>query len=865
MLALLTLMSLVAARPVSAQDSYALSAVLASGPYYPTNRWLPVRVVTINRTDRPVAGHVEFPLNGADERVMFRLPITVPAKSSITAVAYVYIPVMPEATEPARGKNKTLTLVEKPPLCTVVWRDKAGAMISRCPVLAQPVVDDNDGPLDRVRLDRPLILAINAQRDSVNQQLPEGVNEPTTFVQLFQSTQGLRLLSQFCDVAESPRDRIGFDGVGVALLDSVAIDRMDVAQQEALIQYMTVGGTVVICVGAEMIDPSQSWLAPYLPARYVGSRFASSINVSAGEKTESLPLAMPLDIAEWVADPNIPGARVVAADKHYVHLAYQTVGLGRLIVTSFPPTSLDITKPAVRQLWASAFPDSPAMNWDTSKLSQMQSGLLESMVGMKVPPWIVAASVVGAYVLVVLTIQLVARQGRRPVGFAIAVGVAILIAVGLVIASSLRDRTVVPSMARIDLLDLSVGGMRTEAVSLLGPDQTGFPISVGPGVGLRQASASDAKQLDLSVSPLRITNAAVYPQRVDRVWQLSSAVPAEMSLQVNGRFDERGLSLSVDNQVGVIEKPVIIGPHGQIALADIPSGKSELRADAAEAHSSAVKLEGEQLRDRILDAAMSKLSAARLTDIKHRDSPIYLAGWMANAPAPLIQLPDEQQPAIARTNALARTGVKIIPSPVGSAVHVSSAFTQFASAGLMGMPYDPLRQQWMDVFTPSEFLVGFSVPQSIGHFRAKRVAISMQAEAPLQTITLYRGQAIGGKVRLNSAGPEIAQWKQLMGSRSVALDVADGDIDANGWMWIRVNIECPPGQSRWKIQDFSIDYDGVIDGPPRPVVLPVREYDEMPDAKQIAPNPAPAKKPAKKPATKPATKPTGPKKKASQP
>ncbi len=857
------LMALVPARSASAQDSYALSAALASGPYVPIGRWLPVRVLTVNRSDHSVVGEVEFPMNGASEHVMFRLPITVPAKSRITTIAYVYVPALPEAQAASRGKNKPPAFADRPPICTAAWRDSAGAMLARSPILGQALPDENEGPSGRVQLDKPLMLSIIAISDFTAPQLPETASEPGTFATLFQSAQGWRLVNQPSDVVDAPRDGIGFDAVGLVLLDAAAVEPMDAAQQQALIQYISTGGTVVLTVGAEMVDPSKSWLAPYLPARYVGSRFAGSINVTTGEKSQAFPLVAPLDLAEWVADSTIAGAHVVMADKNYVHLAYRSVGLGRLIVTSFPLTSLDLKAPDVRQFWARALPSSPGMKWETSKLTQEQNVLLESMVGAKVPPWIVAAGLVVTYFVIVLLIQLLARQGHRPMGFAVAVAVAILMAVGLIVAGSFRDRSVSLSMARIDLLDLSTGGVQTEAVSLVGPNGTNFPIEVRPGTSLRQASTGEPKPLDLSISPLKVANAAVYAQRVEHVWQISSAVPSQLSLNASGMFDDRGLALSVDNQVGAIQKPVLVGPRGTLGLPDLAAGKSTL--GTSDAIQSTVKLEDEQLRDRILKAAMDPAPTERLNTLTRQENVIYLAGWMADAPAALLELPADQQPAIVRVNALARTRVQILPSPVGSTVHIPSAFTQYVTGDSIGLPFDPTRQQWMEEFTPREFLLGVSVPQNIGHLRTTRVTISLQADAPQQTITLSRGQAAGGKVRPNPTGPEIVTWNQMIGSRSVAVDVADGDTDANGWIWIRVNIDGPPGQSRWKIHDLSVDYDGVIDGPPQPVVLPVREAFQPPVAPAGAPKPAQQKKPAKKPPAKPTTQTAQPKKKAIQP
>src|SRR4051812_41945624 len=57
-LVLLLLMALIPSRAVHAQDSFSLSAVLATGPYYPNDRWLPVRVLVTNRSTQTISGEV---------------------------------------------------------------------------------------------------------------------------------------------------------------------------------------------------------------------------------------------------------------------------------------------------------------------------------------------------------------------------------------------------------------------------------------------------------------------------------------------------------------------------------------------------------------------------------------------------------------------------------------------------------------------------------------------------------------------------------------------------------------------------------------------------------------------------------------
>ena len=849
---------LLAPRPAMAQDEQALSVVLGNGPYFTTERWMPVRVMAINRSTSEAKGQIEFPFDQGAEKVVFTLPITVPARTTLTVTAQIYVPPQPDL--PTNRKS-----TDAPPLCTAVWRNTEGRMLSRCPILGRAIDEDNDGTADRIRVDRPFIVSLVGGPDVPN-PLPDVTIDAGTFMTLFQSTQGTRLLNMVIDAEAAPRDRLGYDAAAVVIIDGGILDRLDAGQQQALIDYMTVGGSLLLADAQGSVDPAETWLAPYLPARRIGSRYASSLAVQSGDQSKTHKLVVPLDLSEWVADPSIPGAKIVAGEANYVHAAYQRVGLGRMIVTSFPVSGLDVKDPAVRQIFQNAFPGAPRVRWENSKLAVTQNEFLESMVGLKVPPWIVAATIVSAYVIIVLVIQLLARQSWRPAGFGAVVGVSILVAIGLVVFSFFRDKSVDLSMARINVLDLDRGGVRNEAVTLLGPENESFPISAVPGATLRQASGGESKPLKLTISPIRAEGAAVFPRRIERVWQSTAAVPVEQSLHVVGQFDEQGLGLSVDNRIGVIQSPVLVGPSGRYSLPTIADGTSQVRADDTQTNAATVQLEAQQLRGRILDAAMTSASSMRSNEAPRLDESILLAGWLANAPPPLLKLPDGQSPSAMHSNALARTRLELKPSPVGSKVHIAKAFTQMLTGDIGALPFDPTKGEWLETFTSQEFLVGFAFPPGVGKVKTTHVTIDFGASAPQQTITLRRGQVKNDRVQINPGGTEIGTWSQLIGSNTVDFEVEPGDVDVNGWAWIMVSIEGPAigGQTaRWRITDFAVAYDGVIEGPPQPIVMPKREA-PTPTAEAPKPKPQPAKKPTSKPAptTKktPTTKTAAPKK-----
>ncbi|CAN5597331.1 hypothetical protein BH10PLA1_BH10PLA1_05160 [soil metagenome] len=844
-------------------DDIAFSVTLYSNAYYSPGRWQPVRIQISNRTKSPITGEAVMPFEGQNEKVSFHLPLTVPARSRLLTTSYIYVPPMPE---PA-GNRKLVGGGQQ--LCVAEWRNQGGAMLVRCPVLGFPTTDNfvtntttSAEPIDGIRVDRAFLFTLSDYSDLSAGEVRPG-RDSAIYAEGFQTVDDSLLRNLDRSIAEAPRDLLGYDSAALVAMDGSPGD-LDPAQQQALIDYMITGGTIVLSAPLGPTDPAETWLAPYLPARRIGKHYTSAVSGQFNNSTRTYKTVAPLDVCEWAALPASGDVHVVMADKHYVHAAYRQVGLGRLVVTSFPLAGLDVKDRAVRELWSRLVLSPRGVPVENSGLASTQSQMLESMVGLKVPPWIVAAGIVCGYVALVLAIQLIARQGQRPLGFTVAIGLAILIAAGLLVFSLFRDHTIQLSMARIDVLDLDHGGVRSEGASLLGPEGTAVALTASPGTSLRQAPSADDKPLALTISPLSSRGAAVYPRRIERVWQSSGPVPASQVLHAAGQFNERGLSLTIDNTIGPVTGAVLVGQRGRFALPELATGTST--ADAIDGEKAGgIRLDTDQLRDRILNAALTPVASIAMRRSTIDDS-IYLAGWLNEAPPPLLQFAAGQAPAVQQSNALVRTLMEIQPSPIGSTVHISRAFTQMVGNGGALGPYDPVRREWIDAFSGQEFLIGFSYPSGAGKLKVTKAKLDLQAEAPQQTITVRRGQCTGGKAASNPAGPIVGQWKGLS-TTSTEFDVSPADMDANGWVWLLVTVGSPAEQSKWRIKDLALSYDGQIIGLPQAVVMP--EPVARPPEPDVPSKPVAKKPPAKKATPKPA-KPTTkasppPKKKASKP
>jgi hypothetical protein len=660
--------------------------------------------------------------------------------------------------------------------------------------------------------------------------------------------------------------------VGLVVLSGVKPQKIDAAQRQALLDFMTSGGTVVLAAPHGAFDPNGTWLSRYLPATYVGKRFATSITLNGATTRPTTAL----DVAEFVTSSEAPaGSTVVASDNQYVHLAYTPVGFGRLVVSAFPMTALDVKNPDIRKLWQQALvPPPPALAWERSQIPAQQAGILRSMVGLKAPPWTAAAGIVAGYVLIVLVIQLVARQSLRPTGFAVAIGIAILIAGGLLVISLFKDKTVDLNFARISVTDVDQGGVRQEAVALLGENKDVTVVAV-PGATIRD-EVGGTDDITIITSPASVQT-TLQPRQLGHIWRATAAVTPDRSLQASGQFDAEGLKLNINNSSGPITGSLLLSGTRHFSLADLSAGQTTAvateqnlnPAGSPPINQKAVQLEAEQLRGRIMDAAMRPATSAGPQLLASFEPPLILAGWFAEPPPSLVSLAGEEQAKFSRTNAMVRSRVRLEPSPVGSTVNINGAFSRILNGFGATIPYDSNSNQWIEQFTaPQEFQVGFAVPSGIGKLRPTRVTLLANLNAAQHTVTVRRGQCPGGKLRMNSAGPEVATWTRPISAQRVTFDVAPGDYDANGWVWLSFLVDAgETGSARWQINDMAMEYEAQVEGAPIVPVMPEREAmfpDEPPPRKQPAkqpPKPTEKKPQTAKPATtKPAVKKDAPKK-----
>src|SRR5947207_8699622 len=121
---------------------------------------------------------------------------------------------------------------------------------------------------------------------------------------------------------------VGLRRLIVIVLQIVVSESLDLAQREALLEYVRGGGTILL--PAPAAGRAGSWFEPMLPVHIVGSRLATQIQISPGG--DVLKLREPIEIVEAVEG----SGKALLRERDYVHAAVQSVGLGKIIFTSFP-------------------------------------------------------------------------------------------------------------------------------------------------------------------------------------------------------------------------------------------------------------------------------------------------------------------------------------------------------------------------------------------------------------------------------------------------------------------------------------------------------------------------------------------------
>src|SRR5439155_18118887 len=185
---------------------------------------------------------------------------------------------------------------------------------------------------------------------------------------------------------------VGYDACRAVIFDRSDPDCLDLAQRQALREYLLGGGALILSApSADVADPARSWLAPYIPVQIIGRRQIDRLDLQGGigslRLRDFVPAAEAFD-AFPVGAGSQSDAEVVFRDGHYVHAAVSRVGLGRVVFTSFPINALDSGDQRAAQVWRRLLDfGSTESDGRSMDLGQEQARLLPAMLGRPTQAW----------------------------------------------------------------------------------------------------------------------------------------------------------------------------------------------------------------------------------------------------------------------------------------------------------------------------------------------------------------------------------------------------------------------------------------------------------------------------------------------
>ncbi len=642
------------------------------------------------------------------------------------------------------------------------------------------------------------------------------------FAKILSVISGTTMVPWHAPMRQALRNPAGYDSCRVIALAGGSPQVLDPLQRRALLDFVRAGGTLLVCNP----QPEASWLDRYLPVRLIGSRITSHIGAIALKKS--------LEICE--ADP--AGGKAVLSDGSYVCAAYAPLGMGRISFISFPVTSLVMDQDALRGLWGDLLGLSAAdPSWSGSALPARQSAIIARMIGTPVPSRGIAfVLAIGFAVFVVMT-QLIWRAANRPFSYIISSSAAIVGTLVFLIFGFVHQHSASLTAAAVDVAHLTQsGGFMQEFAAFTGKASELELTTTTWQSTLRPSAYDDSHPPILQLAPFSIPDAGAAPRRVDRIWEASSPIGPDTSASALATFDGTGLRLSVNNQIkSSLLNPMLIYGTSIYHLNDIPVGDSQTVVSASPKRFQMVDLRSSDPTPandllEFMDAGpiinqsdiiRAQILASLLTIPQTSDEPpeissrAWIAGWMQSSRSLITS---SVQPALQHSEQLAIFPFAIHSSPRNLPIQVDSGFNEIlVKAGSIPI-YDAWKCAWVGCSQTGVWQIGIRPPREVGAVTWTRATLHTSVELPIQTMTIRHQQVRDGKVEINLAGAQIANWSSTFGSQPAAsFDLSSDDIDRNGILWLLVKVEAPSAGGSvhtWQFTDFGVDLFGHTIGTP---------------------------------------------------
>lgn len=856
-------------------DTPQISTALATGVVYTPGRWVPLRVTVRNPTDAVIAGNVVMSMTTEAGPYELQRGIHVPANSRVISDMLATFPIPPSINVNAKQERK--------PIAGILLHGTQGGVVAREELYGNA---DTESLHDTPAGDLPGVIALNVYDEEITSDL----FEPMELKSVLTEAAGYPVTPAAVQPSGVMRRGVSFDAVRLVMIDARSLETLDTAQREAILQNVRSGATLLVI--SRDASVASTWAGPLLPLDVVGTREAGEIATDAFGK---LRFTRPAPVLETIARP---GATVVATASFGPVAAYRSVGFGRVAMLTIPINAIAHAEAQLPRLWASMVGFSESTFHDPHQIASTTAppvdapksvgenarapvdrsiyGVLRAMVGETAPPWRTAAIIAGIYTAGVAGVMLLVGAQRRPVALLACVGGGVLLAGGVLGLSGLRTGSQPLLVARFSTVDLNDGAARrNEYVAFFGQQRDADIAFTLPELATPRALvAAGTTAPQVTMFPFTVDRVSASTGKLASVWQVRSFDTSAPRLDATLTFDDTGAKLSLDSALETpLEAPRLAYGARVFPLETMNSGASSSAVGAVNpvgdwsAGGGIIADEQSKLRLDILhrvEAPVLTPSATRAV----RKPELRLMGF-STADGSAIALKED---VTRKTQSLIRTPVRISPTPVGQNVTIGAGFTQVRRDAALSLPYSEVSGEWNESTQTGPWLLAIAAPQGVGKIDAKTLELAIDVRSVGHQITLRRGQLRNGKVRENPAG-EVVLQTSASGARQATVDLTPADVDANGWVWLLLDVKPPEmsesmlgmsdtSQTTWRILSFNATLRGVVAAPPGPEVTtwpqdrrlestpalaPRKPDDKKPDAKKPAPKKPDAKKPDAQP------------------
>jgi hypothetical protein len=773
---------------------------------YRPGAWQPVRLELRNDGATNIDGEAVLPLADETTSALMKVPLMVPAHAMVRVTVWGYFPRIDMLPKNQNGNA--------PPLSTAEWRSRDGSLLGRTPIFGLPL-SAKAGEQGTEEFGA-MVLLVNERSE-----VPDEEHDLEALAARLSESSSIPLAVPAIPLEALTRQPAGLRPMCAVVFDSVDPQALDFAQREAVIEYVRGGGTLIVSAPIAANGARGTWLESLLPVRLIGVREASQVEISTGGA------ALKLNRPQAIVEATEGNGNVLLRSGDYVHVAEKQFGLGKVVFTSFAINALAPSQPQVTMLWEQLLAlKSPSRQLADTQLSQARHAVLGSMIGRKVAPWGVAGALAGGYLMVILLAQGIFFGASRPKAAIVSATAAVLLSGTLLAMSLSRHGGDTLQSARLDVLDVTGdgGGTRQESLALIGVDDPSLALqSADEGTTIRPALADRSDRPVIRQQPFAVEKAGVYSQRIERVWEAAGRVDLKLKLDAIGRFDEHGLSLEVNNELGkTLEAPLLISQRRALSMKNLPSGTSSVnemrlnpRADFT--NTSMVTSEQATRRGAVLKATLTEL---RESNTRQREESPTLAGWIDEDATGALVRPLREVVA-PKSMVMVRTPVRIEAPKIGAKVQIPAALVQMDTGRLL---YDLAEGQTYPSQQSGQWLVRFFPPPQVGALRTTRATVELRIALPAHKLSISKGQISHDKPKVNRNGETIGEWTKDVGLKHVTFDCGAGDIDRDGGVWLLFDVSPAAEQNAgtpvpWQMKELSVAIEGEVTAPPKDVSL----------------------------------------------